>query len=434
MDALQNKKVVSQEDMADCLEFVQDFCATLSSHHGRLACTEQETACARAIRNRLHDETDAKTRLEAFEAYPLLGRRTFLLFGVWYVFCLALYYTSFAGDLANGIIMSLVALGMFIGGIAVLASLYLGKRTFKWLLAKKPSFNVVSECGTSENRKVFIVCASHDEMPGSFIKDFNVMRKACIIGAPVSAFVFVLFCILKAAIGMETGDIALKTSVFSVIPAVFGMLGIAACVLHYSHLAKHARETNGISTAVAMASYAYFVDKPELMPNNVKLVFASFGAENAGHCGSQAFIDSHKEFQGATVICLDEIRSGNISICECDPLRKIEYEPRTVSAMLSSAREQGIAIGVQPHQSIKHKFNALHGYTSNAFAKAGCLSFTVLAKDYSNNSNSSFDGKDISNLFSLVVGTLQDLMGEASQQVEEDNDSQDMQIFDVETK
>ncbi len=433
MDSLDNKKVVSKEDMNDCLEFVTDFCEELKGYHGRLACSEQETACARAIRNRLHDETDVKTRLEAFHAYPLLGRRMFLLIGIWYAFCLALYYISFAGDRGVGIAMCLVALFAFFGGMAMLISLYTGKRTFKWLLLRKPSFNVVSECGSQENRKVFVVCSSHDEMPGSAIKDFDLMRKACIIGAPISAFVFVLFCILKAAIGTHTGDIVTKSSVFAIIPAIFGIFGIAACVLHYSHLTSHARETNGISTAVSLASYAYFVDKPELMPTNVKLVFASFGAENAGHCGSQAFIDSHPEWNGATVICLDELRSGNIVVCECDPLRKIHYNARTVSALLSSAREQVIPIGVQPHDSFKHKFNALHGYTSNAFAKAGNPTLTMLAKDYSK-LGGSFDGRDIETLFALTVAPLQDLMKEAAIEVEENIDTNEMQIVDVVSK
>ncbi len=434
MDSLDvRKSVISQEDMADCTGFVSDFCEELKEYKGRLACTEAEKACARAIRNRLHDETDVKTRLEAFDACYMLGRRTFLLVGIWYAFCLALYYISFAGDRTVGAIITAISSVLFVLGTAMLMSLYLGSHKFKWLLGKKTTYNVVSECGSGDNRKVVIVCAGHDEMPGSAVRDFDLMRNACVIVAPISALVFLLFCILKMAMGTHDGDIVAKTSAFAIVPAIFGILGVAACIMHYSQSANHSRSVNGISTAVALASFAYFVDKPELMPSGVKLVFASFGAENAGHSGSKAFISSHPEFAGATVICIGNIASGNLNVVECDPLRKLDYNPRTVSALLSSAREQNIHIGVQSHVSLKDKFYSMHGFISNAFAKANMSTLTILAKRNPNVGNNP-GVNDVENLFSITVGTLRDVMIEGAKEVKEDNDFSAIEIVEVQSK
>lgn len=409
------KSIISQEDMADCLDFVTDFSAQLKEYSGRLTGSDSETACARAIRNRLHDETDAKTRLEAFMAYPMWGRQSFLLVGLWFALSYVLYYVSFAGGRITGILLTLLSLAVFAVGTGVLFSLYFGCGTFKGVLSKKACYNVVSEFGSENSDKVFVICDHHDDMPGSIIKDFDIMRKFCTIIAPLSMFVFVLFCILKMALGTQDGDIAAKTSAFAIIPTVFGILGITTIVLHYSPMPKHARNSNGISTSIAMATYAYFVDKSELLPPDVKIVYASFGGENSAHCGSRAFAEAHPEFAKATVLCIDDIQSGDIELAEYDAVRKIEYDMNTVAAVLSSAREQELKISVMPHTTFKEKFNSLHGFMSNAFARTGNPTVTVLAKEYGK-AQRNLSAEEIENLFSLTVGTMQNLMKHDSSQ------------------
>ena len=59
-------------------------------------------------------------------------------------------------------------------------------------------------------------------------------------------------------------------------------------VRNSSLVEKFARENNGVATAVAMATYAYFAEQPELLADNTKIVYVSFGAENSGHSGSGA--------------------------------------------------------------------------------------------------------------------------------------------------
>lgn len=405
----QIKNVISQEDLADCLDFVDDFSSQLKEFSGRLTGGDSETACARAIRNRLHDETDAKTRLEAFMSYPMLGRQSFLLVGVWFALCYILYFVSFAGGRIAGIFLTLLSLVVFVVGIGIFLSLYFGKRTFKNILPKKACYNVVSEFGSENNERVFVVCDHHDEMPGSIIKDFGIMRKFCTVIAPTSMFVFILFCILKMAIGTQDGDIVAKTSAFAIVPTIFGIFGVTSIILHYSPLSKHTRSSNGISTSIAMATYAYFVDKPELLPEDVKIVYASFGGENSAHCGSFEFAKAHPEFAKATVLCIDDIQSGDIEIAEYDAVRKIEYDANTIAAVLESAREQDIKISVMQHRTLRDKFNSLHGFMSNSFACIGNPTVTILSKGY-DKSQRNLSAEEIGNLFSLSVGAMQNLM------------------------
>lgn len=219
MTGLEEKhSVISKEDMQSAMDFVEDFSHELEKYPHRIAASKDETACARAIRNRLHDETDAKTRLEAFDASPLLGRGSFLLIGIWYAICYVMYFVSFAGGRVTGAMLTLLSLVMFLGGGSVFLLMYLGNSKLGKFLPKKVSYNVVSEsCNDAKNAKnVLIVCDNHDATLGSPVKDFNLVRKLCMIVAPVSVFIFILFCILKMAIGTEGANVAVKISAFTI--------------------------------------------------------------------------------------------------------------------------------------------------------------------------------------------------------------------------
>lgn len=433
--------VINKEDMQSAMEFVEDFSHELSKYPRRVTASKDETACARAIRNRLHDETDAKTRLEAFNAPVLLGRGSFLLLGIWYALCYAVYFVSFAGGRVAGALVTLLALVMFFSGGSALLLMYLGNRKAGKILPKKVSYNVVSEsCKDEKNvQNTLVICDNHDATLGSPVKDFNLVRKLSMIIAPLSVFIFVLFCILKMAIGTQGNNVAAKISAFTILPFVSGIFGIAAFVLHFSPMERFARENNGVATAVAMATYAYFAEQPDLLADNTKIVYVSFGAENSGHCGSNAFVEAHPEFASAKVLAIGDVLSDNFQVAERDALRNIDFSIDVVSAVHASAIEQGITVSTMPHDTLLHKFNSLHGFISDAFAKNGNPTATILAKDYSKR-DKSLSKSDLENLFSLCVGAAMKIMSK------EDNapktvesaiaaaPSSEMKIVDVESK
>lgn len=433
--------VINKEDMQSAMEFVEDFSHELSKYPRRVTASKDETACARAIRNRLHDETDAKTRLEAFNAPVLLGRGSFLLLGIWYALCYAVYFVSFAGGRVAGALVTLLALVMFLSGGSALLLMYLGNRKAGKILPKKVSYNVVSEsCKDEKNvQNTLVICDNHDATLGSPVKDFNLVRKLSMIIAPLSVFIFVLFCILKMAIGTQGNNVAAKISAFTILPFVSGIFGIAAFVLHFSPMERFARENNGVATAVAMATYAYFAEQPDLLADNTKIVYVSFGAENSGHCGSNAFVEAHPEFASAKVLAIGDVLSDNFQVAERDALRNIDFSIDVVSAVHASAIEQGITVSTMPHDTLLHKFNSLHGFISDAFAKNGNPTATILAKDYSK-CDKSLSKSDLENLFSLCVGAAIKIMSK------EDNapktvesaiaaaPSSEMKIVDVESK
>ncbi|MDE6303174.1 MAG: hypothetical protein K2M36_06280, partial [Clostridia bacterium] len=353
--------VIPTEALNEGVEFITEFSGELQQYGNRITGSVGETACARAIRSRLSEETDASVRLEAYRAYPLLGRGTLPFFGLWYLLCYVLYFVSFAGGRLAGILLTLLALAVFAVGTTVMALMYFNKNRLRKIMAQKVSYNVVSEFSKNTDKlkkeRVFIIADNHDATLGNFITHYRLMSKIAHVLVPLTAIVFVLFCIIKMAVGIDTPA---KVSALAVIPAVIGVIGIAVTLLRFSPFERHAKQNNGIATSVAMATFAYFAEQPDLIPDDVRIVYASFGGENSGHGGSEAFVKAHPEFSGAQVLCLGDIESADIKIAERNAIRRISYSTPFVSIIRSSAHEQKIEITAMANDNISQKLKSIH--------------------------------------------------------------------------
>lgn len=398
------KQVVSEENVAAAIEFAADFSRQLQHFKGRLTGTAQETACARAIRSRLEAETDVPVRMEAFKARPALGRGCFFMLGIWFLLSYALYYVSFAGGRLAGILLTLVALVNFSVGSIIILLLFLGNKKLSGILSEDVSYNVVSECCKNRDRdvkeRVIVIADNHDAVQGSILRDYGLIRRLTVLLCPISAAVFVVFCVLKMAIGTEAPDASVKISVFTVVPAVLGVFGVVATLFHYSPFARHAKISNGLSICTAMAVYAYFAEQPELMPDDVRLVYASFGGENSAHSGAEAFIKAHPDLRDARVICIGDIDGAELKIADYDPIRRLTFSTELTSAVSGVAYEQGIEISTVPHGNFVQKMAGLHGYLGTAFAKEGVQSTTLISR------GEFVDEKSVGRMFTLAVGTV----------------------------
>ncbi len=403
-----SKSVMSEEDIEAGLDFVADFSNTLAGYEHKLTGSDRETAAAREIRDRLQRETGEKVRLEAYKAYPMLGRSTFPFLGLWLALSYVLYFVSFAGNRVAGILLTLLALLVFATGSAVLLSLFFGNKRFKGLLSQKVSYNVVGEVSRGPRQgaeRVIVIADNHDDCPGSLLKDFGVLRRLTVLAYPISTAIFVLFCVLKMAIGTSDPNAVAKITAFTVIPAVAGVFGVTVTLLHYSPFDRHSKPNNGISTCLAMATYAYFAEQPELLPEDVRVVYASFGGENSAHGGSEAFRREHPEWANAYVICIGDINGRDVRLVESDPLRKLNFDARLIGEISGAAYEQGISLLTAPRRTLSQKLAGLHGYLSNAFAANGTPSVTLSALD-----GETARLSDLQQLFSLSVGAVFRLM------------------------
>ena len=405
--------VVSQDDLDDACDFVTDFCEELEEHQGRLTGTPEETATARLIRDRLHSETSARVRLEAYKARPIAGRGSLSLLGFWFGLCLILYYLSFVKNDISAVILTVFALVLFVAGAIAILLLFIGKGgKLNNLLPQKVSYNVVSErcpsCCEASKERTIIVCTNHDAVLGNALYDFAKLRKFALIMVPITALIFIASCIAKASIADPVKDIAALTTL-TIIPFLSSVAGISVLITHFSLSKKHARDRGGVATSVARATYAYFVENPHLLPNDVRIVFASFGGENSSHGGSKAFVEAHSEFAGAKVLAISDILDNNFAVYTGDHFLKIKHSREILDAISLSARECEVALRTYDNNSTINRMSCLHGSISNAFAKAHIQSATITAKH-----REAIEGvvhrDDVAKLFALSVTTVHHLM------------------------
>lgn len=398
--------VVSGDDLDDACDFVEEFSEELGKFKGRLTSTKEETATARLIRDRLHNETEAKVRLEAYKAHPIAGRGALTLLGLWFALCLILYFVSFVDNRTVGIILALVALVLAVVGGIVIMLIFLGHKKLQTILPKKVSYNVVSErapsvCEANKERTV-IICTNHDAVLGSAIYDLTRLRTFSMVIAPLSFVIFVVFCVLKMTIGPTT---PLAISLLTIMPFLTSVAGIGVLTTHFSLSKKHARDRGGVSTSVALATYAYFVENPSLLPNDVRIVFASFGGENSAHGGSRAFVKAHSEFADAKVLCIGDILDNNFGVTDGDHLRNIKHSKVVIDAIKTSARLLDIPLQTNNSNTLRDKLVCLHGFTSNAFAQSNIHSATITAK-HDNAVEGVVRREDVGRLFALSVNAV----------------------------
>ncbi len=367
----QSKNPITQESFDDALLFVGEFSSALERYPHRLTGSEQETACARNIRSRLMQETDVPARMEAFKARPSLGRGVFPMIGLWFLISLALYFVSFAGGQVVGILLTAVALVNFLLGGTVFLLLFFGNKKLSFLLTQAVSYNVVSEFTKNRDRdvdeRVIIIADNHDSMHGSVVGDLGAARRYLVLLAPICCAIFIVMCIIKMAIGADT---AAKIVALVIIPALAGIVGISVLLLHYSPFKAHTRPNNGVATSVAMATFAYFAEQPELLPDDVRVVYASFGGENSCHSGSEAFKTAHPEFAAASVICLGDINCDDLRAVEYDPLRRVGLSTTLTAELSGAAHDAGYDLPTVPHRKLMDKLASYQGFAGGTFASA----------------------------------------------------------------
>lgn len=384
--------------------FCEELSASLSDYADGLTSTVEETACARKLRDELSPY--AVTRLEAFRTSPYAGRNCCGLLGAVYALAAVFYFVSFGGSRADGVILVLVALGIFVcGGVAAGAAFLGAEKAVKCLYPKKVSYNVFSEnmpLKKQQGNKLVVIASNHDASPGSYFVNFSLVRKVVFTVVPVSAVLFVMFCLVKIFVGSDT---VAKITSLSVIPFINALAGISALVLHFSPFQRHARENNGVATSVSAAVYRRLLASPELLPEGTRVCFVSFGGENSAHAGSRAFAAAHPETKGALALVIGDIQSSATALVKKDALRGIEFSHSAQEALFGAVEDTGVPCLLPPCDGLKSKLNALHGYSADALAGTGCECAVFVAKDYGGKGED-FRSKDASGLFELALGTI----------------------------
>ncbi|HKL93831.1 MAG TPA: M28 family peptidase, partial [Clostridia bacterium] len=332
---------VKAEDVASAYDFIESATKKMNTHTARIAGGWGEKRGARIIREIAQDSLNAACRLEPFDSRMLRGRGSFVILGGFYALCLILYLISFAAKDIAGVIITLVVFLLFTVGTVIILSLLVGFPWFEKLYPKKISYNVVAELvPKSEVKQTLIVSCNYDSPLGNNFKIKAHIMPKVLLGAVLSAVIFIVFCILKMSIKPHT---VAQIVVLTVLPFVLCTIAIVALSGYISLSKNKVKENNGMGVATALAAVKYLVHNG-LIPDDCKIVFVALAAENAGHGGAEEFVCHHNNekdfFVNPVAINFGELRDDKITVVTKDFLHAQSYDENLVNKCMEAIREQ----------------------------------------------------------------------------------------------
>ena len=395
-------------EAVDYNEFMETESKKMENHKARVAGSWGEKRAARMIRDDSIKLLGIPSRMEPFYSRRFKGRPCFMLIGIVYAICLALFLTSFAGG-AYGYVSAVISLVGILLSTGFLVSLYIGLPFAQKFLKKSTSYNVVSTVKAKEEcKRNIIISANYDSQYGNNFKISDKARFWIIAVSLGSIALFVLFNLIRLIVGVES--VAAKASLI-VLSCIFSIPSILALILTFSLSKNKIEENNGLSTAVALTTVRYLIDE-DLIPKDTAVTFVAFGGENAGHDGANAFVKRHTDtnvFENATLINVGDIIERIYFVATIDGVHKHTFD----ESLVQTAKNVAENLEIELNEEGKN-FGAISGYAATAFEKAGVKSVTLLARDRNPFREITEENTDISdvvtNCFKLCVGIAKELL------------------------
>ncbi|NLZ24970.1 MAG: hypothetical protein GX891_00700 [Clostridiales bacterium] len=366
--AVSIEEILEQQKLepVDYYEFIETTSKKMENHKARIAGSWGEKRAARMLRDTGNSLLGIPSRLEPFYSYPLKGRGSSVGLGIIYAASLIVYFLSFSSKGAAGIVLSLISLLVALAGGIIAISLFLGKSAFEPLLKKKISYNVLSsiEPKSGNAEKTLLITSSYDSKYGSGLK---MPKKALfwILAVSICSFpLFLLFALLRAAVGIST---TASLASFIVIPLAICVPSAVMLIFIVSLSKSKVEENNSLSTAIALATARYLIDENKI-PENTRVAVASFAADKAGHDGVKAFCDLHEGglLSNAVVLHIGDIVRGSYYVAKFDVPSRRDFDSSLISTVMEKGAELGIDI-----KECEEKFGAVDGFAIGEFAKRG---------------------------------------------------------------
>ena len=392
----------------DYYEFIETESKKMENHKARVAGSWGEKRAARMIRDDSIKLLGIPSRMEPFYSRSFKGRPCFMLLGIVYAICFALFLTSFAAGI-YGYVSAAVSLAGIIIATAFLVSLYIGRTFAQKLLKKTTSYNVVSTIkAKSECKRNIIISTNYDSKYGNNFKISDKTRFWLIAASLISIAVFALLVFIRLIVGVDS--VAAKASLI-VLSCVFAIPSILILILTFSLSKNKVEENNGLSTSVALAVVRYLIDE-DMIKKDTAVTFVAFGGENAGHDGANAFVKQHKDtpmFENATFINMEDIVERKYFVATTDAVHKHDFD----SSLIDLAKDVAKDLEIEIKEEGKN-FGALSGYAATAFERAGVPGVTLVARDKNPFREIIVEDGDISdvtqNCFKLLVGITEKLL------------------------
>lgn len=417
---VQNKIIA--EDLVDYCDFIESEKTKLDKHVGRIAGSGGEKRAAASLRDLLLRTVSERSYLEPFKSQRLRGKGSLVVLGGVFAFFLLLFLISFSFSGIANIIFSSVVLVLFCLSFLIIITLALGFPIFKFLYPKRVSYNVVSEVVSSERpNKTVIITTNYDSKLGYNFKIKENVAALLVLLSLISLIIVAVLMRLKISLSPLNSasfiGILLPSFFIGVFFSTFLILGISLSKIK-------AVDNNGYGALTALAAVKYLKDK-NILPKDIKVVFASFAADNAGHGGAEGFLVQHEEeglFENAQMLNFGDMTDSNLTVVSRDFFRNQKYDKNLIENCIDAAVENDLII-----DNYLGYLNSTQGFSSSVFSQKGIKAATVLSSDMNINplkkeKIEKVDRNTIENGFIFAVSVIEKILG--AKNAEDGKDSQ----------
>ncbi|MDR2091115.1 MAG: M28 family peptidase [Clostridiales bacterium] len=372
-------KSVKERAGKNVMAFIKKF----EKHGPRLPGSAEEQKAAEALVKEVKLQTGLDAKKEEFEIHPRSGVGAIPYLGVAVYIALVFYFLSLipAVDAAFGIVSFVIMTAMWVFSVS---HVFRYQTWFDFLFKKSVSNNVIAEIPAKSGKADYtIIYSGHIDSSwnwnlaayGNPLK----MIPGVIIGI-VSALAFFVFTAIKAIGNLSIADYPVMIWIPAVLAA--GIFPLLVFLSYKKEKASPGAMDNLTGVGLALETVKYYKNNPDKVPDNLRIVFAGLGSEEAGLRGSFAYVKAHFGKEGDDMLIPGKTYVVNIdSIADKDYFEVVQGDIWQTSffdkKMCDMAFDAMAETGVNP----KRIYNPIGGCDSTPFHKKGIETTTIAAQN-----------------------------------------------------
>ncbi|MDR2046716.1 MAG: M28 family peptidase [Clostridiales bacterium] len=362
---------------------VMAFIKKFEKHGPRLPGSEEEGKAADALVREVKIRTGLDAKKEEFVIHPRSGVGAIPYLGIVSYTAAAFYFFSLipAVDTAFGIAAFALMTLMW---IFAAAQVFRYQTWFDFLFKKSTSNNVIAELPARSGKHDFtIVYSGHIDTSWNWnLAAYGNPAKMIplTVTGIVCALAFWAVTGVKAIGGFSLSEYPLLV-VIPIFLAV-GIFPLAAFLSYKKEKASPGAMDNLSGLGIALETVGYYKDHPEKIPDNLRIVFAGMGSEEAGLRGSFAYVKAHFGKEDDDMLIPGKTYVVNIdSVADKDFFEVVQGDIWQTSFfdknMCDMAFEAMAEAGLNP----KRIYNPIGGCDSTPFHKKGIETVTLAAQN-----------------------------------------------------
>lgn len=351
-----NQSEISEMDVKRANIIAQTFVEKVETvAPARITSTRDEKKSALKIRELYHKVLGLPSRMEPFTVRPLAGRFGIPILGVVYAVALAFYIMGVL--IVHPVSYFFLTLAMaltFIDGTLFAVQVLMDRNTFNFIYPKRTSYNVLSTIEARNSAEYTLVLGSHydSDMDRSnfvmFFKDKNLPKWLAMLLRFLSFLsVPTLFITTIAAICLPGRGVADNAFLF-LFPTIFCGLAIFYLITYFSYKKRNGtigREgLQGAALTLAVADYLRL--HPESVPDNCRIIVASFGSKECGAKGSEQLILQHYGSDDLLInpVCLNfqKVGDNGNNVIQGDKQFKLNYDLKISNIAYNTLKKEGL--------------------------------------------------------------------------------------------